>query len=129
MAVVVPMGGSPIVDSVPLQVPQRFEQMSPAEYGPLFLVDMGKDYERQTSLPLFVADPSMFLAVNFRGVTTLPAPSGLLGGGALVTGHFDDPASAECRRPAGDEWPEITDEQVVEWCRGTFIVTSIETGG
>jgi hypothetical protein len=111
-----------------VQVPERFRQVSPPEYGPLFLVDPGADFDAATSLPLYVADPSMSLAVNFRGVPVDPASSGRLGGGAWVTGHFDDPASADCRgRPAVDEGgnPPITDPQMIEWCRGTFIVTRI----
>ena len=128
MAVVVPLNG--VLDIIPVQVPERFKQVSPPEHGPLFLVDVGKEFDVETSLWLFVADPSINLGVNFRGVTTYPTPSNrVMGGGVMVTGHFDDPASADCRRPAGDEWPEITDEQVIQWCRGTFIVTSIQIGG
>lgn len=129
MAVVVP--GAVIIDVIPAQVPARFRQVSPPEYGPLFLVDPGKVFAMETSLGLYVADPSINLAVNFRGNWTEgePTPTGIRDGGAMVIGHFDDPASADCRRPAGEEWPEITDEQVIQWCRGTFIVTSIQTGG
>ena len=128
MAVVVPLDG--VIDVIPVQVRDRFRQVSLPEYGPLFLVDMGKDYAMGSSLGLYVADPSMNVGVNFRGVTTDPRPSGSTStGGVMVTGHFDDPASADCRRPAGEEWPEITDEQVIMWCRGTFIVTAIQIGG
>ena len=52
----------------------------------------------------------------------------MLTGGLTVTGHFDDPASADCRgRPIVDEAGNapITDEQMIQWCRGTFIVTRI----
>ncbi len=130
-AVVVPKADAPIADGWP-QVPARFTQISLPEYGPLFLVDIGKEFDSETSLALYVADESRIpwdFVVNFRGVPTNASPSSvLLQGGLSVTGHFDDPASADCRgRPAVDEggWPEITDEQMVEWCRGTFIVTRI----
>jgi hypothetical protein len=130
-AMVVP--GNVVIDVVPVQVPQRFRLVSPPEYGPLFLVDPGKGYEMLTPSPgLYVADPSISPPVNFRGNWTEgggPTPPEVATGGALVTGHFDDPTSADCRRPAGDEWPEITDDQVIMWCRGTFVVTSFLTGG
>jgi hypothetical protein len=130
-AVVVPMGlGS--IDSIPFQVPPRFWQASPPEYGPLFLVDWGADFDVKTSLALCVADPSLGIPVNFRGnwvQGARPPPSPLPMGGAVVTGHFDDPASADCRRPESVEWPEITDEQAMMLCRGRFIVTAFQTGG
>jgi len=65
--------------------------------------------------------------VNNRGVTTDPSPSPMLGGGLSVTGHFDDPASADCRgRPVDDAGNgPFTDAQSIEWCRQTFIVTRI----
>jgi hypothetical protein len=128
-AVVVPLNG--VVDWIPVQVPTRFRQASPPEHGPLFLVDWGADFDAETSLALYVADPSLGIPVNFRGNWPEgggPTPSEIPMGGAVVTGHFDDPASADCRRPAGNEWPEITDEQVIQWCRGAFIVTGWLTG-
>jgi len=125
-AVILPAVGIEI-DGVPIEVPGRFEQVNDPKYGLLFLVDDGMDFDVQTSLPLYVADPSMHLIVS-RGseVGTSPAP-GLEAGRASITGHFDDPASAQCRRPAGNDWIDVTDEDAILLCRGMFIVTSIET--
>jgi hypothetical protein len=127
-AVILPAVGIEI-DGVPIEVPRRFEQVNDPKYGLLFLVDDGMDFDLQTSLPLYVADPSMHLHV-FRGseVGTSPAPS-LRAGGASITGHFDDPASAQCRRPAGNDWLDVTDEDAILLCGGMFIVTSVETLG
>ncbi len=128
-AVVLPGGGE--IDEVPFQVPARFEQVDDPKYGRLFLVDIGTDFEFETSLPLYVADPSMHLPVFFRGsdVDGVSPPPLPLTGGASITGHFDDPASAECRAPAGNEWPDVTDADAIQLCRGMFIVTAVETGG
>jgi hypothetical protein len=116
---------------VQVSLPEQFRQVSLPEFGYLFLVDPGEYYEGRPGpgLGLRVEDPSLRPTGLSWGHTTDPSFKPTRLGSVLVTGHYDDPASTDCRRPAGDEWPEITDEQVMQWCRGTFIVTSINTGG
>jgi hypothetical protein len=45
-------------------------------------------------------------------------------GNATVTGHFDDPAAQDCRfvPPV----PDMTDDEAVDGCRHTFVVTVLE---
>ncbi|MEX0709969.1 MAG: hypothetical protein WD116_02065 [Chloroflexota bacterium] len=52
----------------------------------------------------------------------------LVGGGTEVriTGHFDDPASAECVIQAGEPLTNQPAESVRTYCRERFVVTSIE---
>jgi hypothetical protein len=62
---------------------------------------------------------------------TAPAVSvdpDLVGGGTEVriTGHFDDPASAECVIQAGEPLTDQPAESVRTYCRERFVVTSIE---
>jgi hypothetical protein len=40
-----------------------------------------------------------------------------------VEGHFDDPASLECRPPA--ELPDWSVDDAIESCRARFIVTAL----
>lgn len=58
----------------------------------------------------------------------LPVPLGTL---VRVTGHFDDPRAADCRRtPQRPRFPVEPPEVQTLWCRQRFVVTSIsELGG
>jgi hypothetical protein len=107
------------IDWGPMDVPQRFATVMTPDTGYIFLVD--PDDPRidpaHDLLLLRVVDASVD-ATGPGGIAT-----GFI---AQVSGHFDDPASAECRSPEGVGPGEgYTDEEVVEFCRGAFIVTDV----
>lgn len=106
------------IDWGPMEVPERFVSVGPPDHGYIFLVDPDEPrFDPHELLLLRVADPSVD-ATGPGGVVT--------GFVAQVSGHFDDPASAECRSPEGVRPDEgYTDEEVVEFCRGAFIVTDV----
>ncbi len=91
-------------------------------------------YDAGTSLPLYVSDPSMHLPVFFTPPVMAgasPPPIDNVSGGVQITGHFDDPASADCRAPANEMDGlslGMTDASAILFCRSRFIVTSAETG-
>jgi hypothetical protein len=106
------------VDWGTLQVPDRLRPISArgsgGALGPVYVIDPGRvDDPVMTGLELRVADPSL-------------APATLAGASPVrIEGHFDDPASSECR-PDGVVWPETTDEVAAQMCRALFVVTRIE---
>jgi hypothetical protein len=116
------VGVRAIIDRIPLRAPARFWPVrlaDPAEPPTwLYVTDGGSGGgwagdPVMTGLELRVSDPAL-------------APASLRGSDrVLIEGHFDDPASAECRRPEGAAWPEITDDTAISMCRAAFIATSI----
>lgn len=63
------------------------------------------------SVPLRVSDRSFV-------PETLPTPTLV-----NVEGHFDDPESLNCRRPA--EFPDSSDDAAIQSCRASLIVTRL----
>jgi hypothetical protein len=104
------------IDYIPFEVPPLFWPVWLGDGShPVFVADIDATGDVvTTSLPLLVSDPSVV-------PEAIPNPIQV-----RVEGHFDDPASAECRRPTSvSDFPDITDDQAIESCRGRFIVTSL----
>jgi hypothetical protein len=68
------------------------------------------------------------LAVAFPPGITRPATSA--GQYVVAIGHFDDPAAEECGYPEGGDVDHIVpDPDLVDACRGNFVLESISVGG
>jgi hypothetical protein len=101
------------IDYIPYQTPAKFKPVGPGSSSrQLFIADAGKVDLFSNALDLRVEDPA---AVPPNVTEPMQV---------RIVGHFDDPASADCRRPA-DDWPGANDETAVMACRTDFIVTSI----
>jgi hypothetical protein len=111
------------IDWGPMDVPERFATVSTPDHGYIFLVD---PYDPPIDPPIDAIHDLLLLRVVDPSVDAT-GPGGIATGFvAQVSGHFDDPASAECRIPEGVGPAEgYTDEEVVEFCRGAFIVTEV----
>lgn len=94
------------------------------------LVPPGGTSSRPDFVLAYVSDgPDPLYAVLHPDVEHLRAQ---IMGDATITGHYDDPASTECRITSWPEWDEIgrpSRAEVIHQCRSTFVVIAIEPVG
>ncbi len=109
------------IDYVPFEMPQLFQ---PAWLGdgshPVFIADVGTTPDEVITL-------SGINGLELRVSESTSIPKTFAGTMRVrVEGHFDDSASTECRPPSSvSDFPSIRDDDAIEQCLASFIVTSI----
>jgi len=139
-----PASLSDVVDLVELHPAERLACFGsrPITLGPVILTEGAGSTVQASGSPSWLADAAVIKMFGRAGVGGVDGPLLVRGDpnalatlptGALleVTGHFDDPASPDCRRSwAADVGatisPESIEEQVLS-CREQFVVTAVRS--
>ena len=109
------------IDYVPFETPKLFQPVWLGDGShPVFVADVGATADE-------IITTSGMKALELRVSETTSIPKVLTNPiRARVEGHFDDSASTECRPPSPvSDFPRLTNDDAIEQCLASFIVTSI----